>query len=69
MRSPEILRISDTRLHVLTRTSSRMSSLMMACSAPSKGSRTARPPTAIKMFFACRRGTYNQLTVDNSYAV
>jgi len=35
-------------------TSSKMSSLMMACSPPSMGILTARPPTAIRMFFACR---------------
>jgi hypothetical protein len=34
--------------------STRMSSEVMACSAPSMGALNARPPTAIRMFFACK---------------
>lgn len=41
--------------HRVTLGMTRISSEVRACSAPLIGARTARPPTAMRMFFACER--------------
>lgn len=53
-----------------TFSSSRMSSLMIECSAPSMGIWTARPPTATRMCFACNAKLLDeQLPIPSPYTL